>query len=119
MGKPGDPEEAAHMLQRLSGHSHQVYTGLTLICADDRELRDWAKTRVRMGQLSDADIRAYVRSGEPLDKAGAYGIQGLGARFIEHIEGCYYNVVGLPLARLATLLEKAGYDFSATSDDTI
>ena len=119
MGKPGDPEEAARMLHRLSGHSHQVYTGLALICADDRELRDWAETRVRMGQLSDADIRAYVRSGEPLDKAGAYGIQGLGARFIEHIEGCYYNVVGLPLARLATLLEKAGYDFNTTSDDAI
>jgi septum formation protein len=115
MGKPGDPEEAACMLRRLSGHTHQVYTGLALICADGRELRDCAETQVRMGRLSEANIRAYVRSGEPLDKAGAYGIQGLGGRFIEHIEGCYYNVVGLPLARFATLLEEAGYDFSTTT----
>lgn len=119
MGKPGDPEEAAQMLHRLAGRSHQVYTGLALICAEDRELRDWGETRVHMGQLSDADIEAYVRSGEPLDKAGAYGIQGLGARFIEDIEGCFYNVVGLPLARLATMLKKAGYDFNASYDDAI
>ena len=107
------------MLHRLAGRSHQVYTGLALICAEDRELRDWGETRVHMGQLSDADIEAYVRSGEPLDKAGAYGIQGLGARFIEDIEGCFYNVVGLPLARLATMLKKAGYDFNASYDDAI
>jgi septum formation protein len=66
-------------------------------------------TQVQMGHLSAADIAAYVASGEPLDKAGAYGIQGRAGRFIESIEGCYYNVVGLPLARLCALLNEMGY----------
>ena len=115
LGKPTDAEEAFCMLRRLSGHVHQVYTGLALICADSREIQDCAMTRVWMRRLSEADISGYVRSEEPLDKAGAYGIQGLGARFIERIEGCYYNVVGLPLSRLNILLEKAGYNFSTTT----
>ena len=117
LGKPADPADAARMLRLLSGRSHQVYTGVVLVTEDDRELEDCSVTRVHMRALSEADVRAYVHSREPLDKAGAYGIQGLGARFIEHIEGCYYNVVGLPLARLSALLEEAGYDFSATIRD--
>ena len=117
LGKPADPEDAARMLRLLSGRTHQVYTGIVLITEDGRELDDCAETHVRMRALSEADIHTYVRSGEPLDKAGAYGIQGLGARFIEHVQGCYYNVVGLPLARLSSLLEEAGFEFSATIRD--
>jgi len=100
------------MLRVLSGRTHQVYTGVVLVGASGEQWSDCALTQVRMRTLSEADIRGYVDSREPLDKAGAYGIQGLGARFIEHIEGCYYNVVGLPLARLCALLERAGYDFA-------
>ena len=110
LGKPADAIEATAMLNALSGRIHEVYTGLALICSDDRQLRDFTMTRVSMRPLSEAEISAYIRTGEPLDKAGAYGIQGWGARFIEYIEGCYYNVVGLPLARLCTLLTEAGYD---------
>jgi len=111
LGKPADAEEAVSMLRGLSGRAHQVYTGIALACSGGRELCDHAVTRVRMRCLTEADIRGYVATGEPLDKAGAYGIQGLGARFIEWIEGCYYNVVGLPLERLGALLEAAGYQF--------
>ncbi len=117
LGKPADAIEAAAMLNALSGRIHQVYTGLALVCSDDRQLRDFAMTRVYMRPLSEAEISAYIRTGEPLDKAGAYGIQGWGARFIEYIEGCYYNVVGLPLARLCTLLTEAGYDLVARTQE--
>ena len=111
LGKPADENDAAAMLRTLSGRIHRVYTGLALVSSDHRQLRDFAMTRVCMRPLSGAEISAYIRTGEPLDKAGAYGIQGRGARFIEYIEGCYYNVVGMPLARLCKLLEEAGYDF--------
>ena len=76
-------------------------------------------SKVTFRELDDAVIEEYFAEVNPLDKAGAYGIQGLGARFIEDIEGCFYNVVGLPLARLATMLKKAGYDFNASYDDAI
>lgn len=112
LGKPDDPGEAVTMLSALSGRTHQVFTGVAVIHSDDRELQDHVITKVRMRPLGSDDIAWYVASGEPLDKAGAYGIQGLGARFIEHLEGCYYNVVGLPLARLTLLLERAGYPFA-------
>ena len=111
LGKPTDAPDAAAMLRDLSGRDHQVYTGLALILPDGGELRNYAATLVRMCPLSAADIAWYVASGEPLDKAGAYGIQGLGGRFIERIEGCYYNVVGLPLVTLSRLLREAGYRF--------
>ena len=75
-------------------------------------LQDCVETAVRFGRLGEADIAAYVAGGEPLDKAGAYGIQGGGARFIEHIEGCYYNVVGLPLFRLCRMLGQAGFNLN-------
>lgn len=112
LGKPRHEEQAAAMLRALSGRTHQVYTGVVLVGPEREQWSDWALTQVRMRSLSEADIQGYVDSREPLDKAGAYGIQGLGARFIEQIEGCYYNVVGLPLARLCALLEQAGYDFA-------
>jgi septum formation protein len=112
LGKPAGPEQAEEMLGRLSGHSHRVYTGMSLISAQG-ERSGFEVTEVIMKRLSRGDIDAYVASGEPLDKAGAYGIQGRAGRFIESIAGCYYNVVGLPLARLCTLLEEMGYDVTA------
>lgn len=111
LGKPADATDAARMLRLLAGRTHQVYTGVSLACSDGRQLEDCAETQVRMRPLGADQIDRYLASGEPADKAGAYGIQGGGALFIEHIEGCYYNVVGLPLALLSTLLEKAGYRF--------
>ena len=111
LGKPRGPAEAEAMLRRLSGRSHQVVTGLALV-----PLHPGAKaitlaeaTQVRFRRLSAEEIKAYVRSGEPLDKAGAYGIQGAAGAFVRRIEGCYFNVMGLPLARTAELLEKAGF----------
>lgn len=111
LGKPADEAHAASMLGRLSGQVHQVYTGLA-IQSGEQLLREAACTQVAMRPLTAADIAAYVASGEPLDKAGGYGIQGLGARFIERIAGCYYNVVGLPLARLCVLLSAVGYNLN-------
>lgn len=114
LGKPADAADAARMLRLLAGRTHQVYTGVALVCSDGRQLEGCAETQVRMRPLAAAQIDRYLASGEPADKAGAYGIQGRGALLIERIEGCYYNVVGLPLALLSTLLEKAGYDFSTS-----
>jgi len=108
LGKPAGATEAAAMLARLSGRVHTVYTGLALRYGEEL-LCEAVCTQVSMNAFTADDVAAYVKSDEPLDKAGAYGIQGLGARFIERIEGCYYNVVGLPLARLCTLLCSAGY----------
>ena len=111
LGKPAHAAHAASMLGRLSGQVHQVYTGLALQ-SGEQLLREVACTQVELRPLTAADIAAYVASGEPLDKAGGYGIQGLGARFIERIAGCYYNVVGLPLARLCVLLSAVGYNLN-------
>ncbi|MFA6108112.1 MAG: Maf family protein [Candidatus Latescibacterota bacterium] len=119
LGKPADGAAAAAMLRSLSGRTHRVCTGICVAGDQTLELDDCVVTRVRMRLLSPAEIAGYVAGGEPLDKAGAYGIQGLGARFIERIEGCYYNVVGLPLARLCALLEAAGYRFPPVSQPTV
>lgn len=119
LGKPADADAAAAMLASLAGRTHRVYTGVCVVAADGSEHLDAAVTVVRMRPLSNPEIAAYVASGEPLDKAGAYGIQGLGARFIERIEGCYYNVVGLPLERLCRLLAAAGYRFPTASQTTV
>ena len=113
LGKPTDETHAMHMLRTLSGRSHEVYTGVALRHSNGWEQSVWELTQVQMRKLTEQSIRSYVDSGEPLDKAGGYAIQGLGARFVEHISGCYYNVVGLPLARLCALLEEAGYDFGS------
>ena len=107
LGKPSGPEEAEEMLARLSGTMHRVITGLAVFDAPTgRSAVRTAMTRVWFRNLSQEDIRSYVSSGEPLDKAGAYGIQERGALFVEKIEGCYFNVVGLPLALLAELLKE-------------
>ena len=103
LGKPADAEEAKAMLRRLHGRTHEVWTGLALV--HGAEQRTAAElTRVRFSRMDDAEIAAYVASGESLDKAGGYGIQGLAAGFIRGIEGDYFNVVGLPLDRLRRLL---------------
>lgn len=109
--KPADPEDAKRMLATIAGRTHTVYTGVTLqnLGRDWRETRV-AETEVRMLPLSEADTAWYVGTGEPLDKAGAYAAQGIGAVFVESIHGSYTNVVGLPLATLFQMLRKAGLD---------
>ena len=100
-GKPTDDADALVMLSRLSGTCHEVVTGVALIDAATELNRVWAETtQVYFRQLHSAEINAYIESGEASDKAGAYGIQGRGAAFVRRIEGCYFNVVGLPLASL-------------------
>ncbi len=103
LGKPEDAEEAAAMLERLHGRTHEVWTGIALVRGSDQRTAAEC-TRVSMSRLTPEEIAAYVKTGEPLDKAGAYGIQGLAAQFVRRIEGDYCNVVGLPLARLRMLL---------------
>ena len=110
LGKPANREEAARMLARLSGDTHRVVTGVTLLPPGGVEpLADVAETAVTFLKLSRSEIARYVASGEPDDKAGAYGIQGRAAVFVEHIEGSYSNVVGLPLSLLYQLLLEAGF----------
>lgn len=103
LGKPVDQQHAQAMLQSLSGRQHQVLTAVAVARGSDIRLQLVA-TKVRFRPLSDVEILAYWQTGEPADKAGAYGIQGLGAVFVEHIEGSYSAVVGLPLAETALLL---------------
>jgi len=104
LGKPVDAADAARMLRLLSGRTHRVITGVALVTASGVEVAAEA-TAVRFLTLSDAEIADYVAGGEPVDKAGAYAIQGRAARWIPRIEGCYFNVMGLPLALVASLLE--------------
>jgi septum formation protein len=105
LGKPANREQARAMLQKLHGRQHEVWTGVAVV--RDTEQRTAAeRTVVRMARLSERDVEDYLRSGESLDKAGAYGIQGLAGQFVKGIEGDYFNVVGLPLARLRALLEE-------------
>jgi nucleoside triphosphate pyrophosphatase len=110
LGKPGSAEIARHMLERLSGKTHRVLTGLAILRLPDGLARFEVEcTQVRFAPLTGEEIMQYVATGEPLDKAGAYGIQGVGGRFVEGIEGCYFNVVGLPLARVYRLLKSLGW----------
>lgn len=108
-GKPGSREAAAAMLQKLSGKVHEVTTGIAIV-REGEVFSDVVTTKVAFAPLTQADIEAYVRTDEPLDKAGAYAIQGRAAVFIEGIEGSYSNVVGLPLFAVAQLARKAGMD---------
>lgn len=109
--KPLDPADAARMLSLIAGKTHTVYTGVTLQRLDQQycETRV-AESEVRMLPLSPRDIEWYVATGEPLDKAGAYAVQGIGAMFIDSIHGSYTNVVGLPLATLFQMMRKVGID---------
>lgn len=111
LGKPDGPEDAENMLSLLSGSEHQVLTGVAVVQACSRQvLVDHRVTRVFFKKLSAEEISKYVATGEPLDKAGAYGIQGKGAALVDHIEGCYFNVVGLPLSRLVDMLKEFGIE---------
>ncbi|NIA29372.1 MAG: septum formation inhibitor Maf [Actinobacteria bacterium] len=107
LGKPSSPEDAARMLRKLSGRVHKVYTGFTIIeMPGGRTVSDFEMTAVRFRQLADWEIKNYVSTQNPMDKAGAYGIQDQSAVFAERIEGCFYNVVGFPLTKFyVTLLE--------------
>jgi len=104
LGKPENAADAARILRLLSGRTHRVITGVALVTAKRTEVAAEA-TAVRFLTLSDEEIAAYVATGEPVDKAGAYAIQGRAARWIPRIEGCYFNVMGLPLALVSSLLE--------------
>ena len=108
LGKPSDDEDARQMLARLSGRSHRVLTGVA-VAGGGREVLAAASTLVRFAVLTSAEIDWYVASGEPRDKAGAYGVQGLASRFVDGIEGSYSNVVGLPVALVHTLLAARGF----------
>lgn len=102
-GKPRDAEEARQMLSTLSGREHQVITGVCLR-QGDREMSGFERTRVEFYPLEPDLIRAYIDTGEPMDKAGAYGIQGKGSVLVKGIHGCYFNAVGLPVAKLCRML---------------
>lgn len=111
LGKPEDDADAVAALRRLQGRSHEVYTGVACLSAVTGEATVAHRmTRVWMKPLSDKQIEGYVATGEPRDKAGSYGIQGLGSTIVERIDGCYFNVVGLPLSLLSDML--ARYDIS-------
>ena len=108
-GKPKDEKDAYNMLKSLSGSSHRVYSGIAVINTASNEIRvDSVCTEVFFSTLSEEQISRYVKSSEPMGKAGAYGIQGNGGIFVEKIYGCYYNVVGLPLNRLYFILREMG-----------
>lgn len=110
LGKPRTTEDARQMLEKLCGRTHTVLTGVTLIRLPDVERREFVETtQVHFAAISEEEIVKYMASGEPFDKAGSYAIQGLGGRFIPRIEGCYFNVVGLPLARLCRELAELGW----------
>lgn len=111
IGKPRDEDEARQILSALASSVHRVLTGLALVDAGaNRRLLAHDATAVRMGPMSDADIRAYVASGEAMGKAGAYALQETGDRFVERIEGSFTNVVGLPMELLERMLKATGYD---------
>lgn len=112
LGKPKDEEDAADMLSRLQGRAHEVYTGTAILDYDEQGhqsvVNQAVRTEVHVHAMEKAEIRRYIATGEPMDKAGAYGIQGRFAAFIDRIEGDYYNVVGLPVSSVYQELKKAG-----------
>lgn len=112
LGKPVDEGDAKRMLTLLSGRTHKVYTGVSVIETTSGErVSDYVETEVKFVNLTERQIEKYVSSGEPMDKAGAYGIQDLGAMLVEKINGDYFNVVGLPVSRLARILrDRFGVD---------
>ncbi|HAR46790.1 MAG: septum formation protein Maf [Nitrospirae bacterium GWC2_57_13] len=111
LGKPDDAQDAKRMLSMLSGKMHRVITALAVLDKSAEEMAEAAAvTKVWFRELAESEIASYVRTGEPLDKAGAYGIQERGALLVDRIEGCYFNVVGLPLSLLAGLLRRFGIE---------
>ncbi|MFD2670489.1 Maf family protein [Marinicrinis sediminis] len=111
LGKPSSPEEAEQMLHALQGGPHYVYSGIACLdAASGKEAVSHKRTRVYMKELSAAQIRRYVATGEPMDKAGAYAIQGRGAALVDRIEGDYFNVVGMSVSLLADMLGEFGIE---------
>lgn len=109
LGKPSDEYDALRMLHILEGDIHEVLTGVAVVdLSTMKYIKGHEKTKVFMKSLTDEKIKAYIDTGEPMDKAGAYGIQGKGALLVEKIEGCYFNVVGLPLGKISEMLEYFG-----------
>lgn len=106
LGKPSGKKEALTMLKALNGRKHKVYSGLTLCFPDGQSLTAVETTRVEFRRMKDAELRWYVNSGEPMDKAGAYGIQGLGSFLVRGLAGCYYNVMGFPIALFGELIQQ-------------
>jgi len=118
LGKPSSPDDARRMLRRLSGNIHEVHTGLALLRKPGSKQSVVEEiTRVHFAALTDLEIEEYIATGEPFDKAGAYAIQGVGGRYVTRIEGCYFNVMGLPLARLYSLLREFGWEDSLATRD--
>ena len=114
--KPDSPEDARRMLRQLSDGVHEVHTGLAVIRMPQKIERVIEEvTSVHFAKLSDAEIDAYIATGEAFDKAGAYGIQGLGGRYVTRVEGCYFNVTGMPLARLWATLQEFGWSADGPS----
>jgi septum formation protein len=108
--KPASPDDARKMLRQLSGGVHEVHTGLAVIRVPqgiERVIEE--VTSVHFAKLSEAEIEAYIGTGEPFDKAGAYGIQSIGGRYVTRVEGCYFNVMGMPLGRLWATLQELGW----------
>ena len=112
LGKPADEMDAFKMLSALSGNRHQVYTGLTVI-RGERVVTEHEMTTVTFRELDPEEIEHYIATGEPMDKAGAYGIQGIGALLVSGIDGDYFNVMGLPVYRLGRILARFGVDVLA------
>jgi septum formation protein len=111
LGKPRSKEEAINMLKSLSGKVHQVCSGVAIIDSVTRNIStDFVTTDIKFSQISEEDIIKYVDTGDPMDKAGAYGIQGVAGVFVEEIKGCYYSVVGLPINKLKCMLKGMGVD---------
>ena len=108
-GKPHDREDAARMLRRLSGDCHTVYTGVAVLHGGEEDV-EYEESRVWFRELSEEEIARYIATGEPMDKAGAYGAQGRGALLVRAIEGDFFNVMGLPLCRLGQMLRKQGVE---------
>jgi septum formation protein len=106
LAKPADPEDARRMLGLLAGRRHEVLTGICLKRGGEA-VRDFAVTKVWFAEMSAREIEEYVESGEPMDKAGGYAIQGLASKFIERIDGCYFNVVGLPISLVYRHVQRA------------
>jgi septum formation protein len=111
LGKPRDSDEAVQMLLRLSGREHEVYTGVA-VAHGGRVESELERVRVRFRQLDRSDCEAYVATGEPMDKAGAYGIQGFGSALVEAVDGDYFAVMGLPVVRTLKLLERFGWRYA-------
>ncbi len=107
MGKPAGKDEAFQMLSKLSGRTHSVFSGVTVM-QGIKKFTEYERTSVNFRELSEREILAYIETGEPMDKAGSYGAQGIGSLFVEGIEGDFFNVMGLPLCRLSKMLEKLG-----------